>query len=60
MEIARFYKEVKAETARVAWPSKKETLTASGLVFVLAAIAGLFFLLADAVIFKVIHFILGL
>ncbi len=60
MEIAKFYKEVKVETAKIAWPSKKETLTASTLVFVLAAVAGLFFLLADAVIYKVIHFILGL
>lgn len=60
MEIVKFYKEVKAETARVAWPSRKETLTASALVFVLAAIAGVFFLLIDAVIYRIIHFILGI
>ncbi len=60
MEIARFYKEVKSEIGRISWPSRKETMTASGLVFVLAAVAGLFFLLVDAVVYRVIHFILGL
>jgi preprotein translocase subunit SecE len=60
MEIAKFYKEVKAETTRISWPSRKETMTASGLVFVLATIAGLFFLLVDAAVYKMIHFILGL
>jgi preprotein translocase subunit SecE len=60
MEIAKFYKEVKVEATRISWPSRKETMTAAGLVFVLATVAGLFFLLVDAAVYKMIHFILGL
>jgi len=60
MKVSKFYKEVKSEATRIAWPSKKETMSASALVLCMALVAGLFFLVVDAVVYKVIHFILGL
>jgi preprotein translocase subunit SecE len=60
MDIAKFYKEVKTEALRITWPNKKETLSAAALVVFLATLAGLFFLLVDSVIYKVIQFFLGL
>ena len=60
MEISRFFKEVKSEAMRVTWPSKKETMMSSGMVIMMAAIAGVFFLLVDALVHKIISLILGM
>ena len=45
-----FMQQVRAEGAKVTWPSRRETLITTAMVFVLAIIASLFFLLADTVI----------
>jgi preprotein translocase subunit SecE len=47
---AKFIREVRAEVAKVTWPSRRETLVTTGLVFAMAAFAALFFFLADQVI----------
>jgi preprotein translocase subunit SecE len=46
----KFFREVRAEMIRVTWPSRKETLVTTGLVFAMAALAALFFFVADQVI----------
>ena len=43
----KFLQEVKQEAFRVTWPTKKDTVTGSLMVFVLATIAAIFFLLLD-------------
>lgn len=60
MEISKFFKEVKSEATRVTWPSKKETMMSSGMVIMMAAVAGVFFLLIDALVHKIISLILGM
>ena len=47
---ARFLREVRAEVAKVTWPSRRETLITTGLVFAMAFLASLFFFVADQVI----------
>jgi preprotein translocase subunit SecE len=47
---AKFVREVRAEVGRVTWPSRKETLVTTGLVFAMAAAAALFFFVVDQVI----------
>ena len=47
---ARFVREVRSEMARVTWPSRKETLVTTGLVFAMVALAAIFFFLVDQVI----------
>ncbi len=47
---AKFIREVRAEVAKVTWPSRRETLITTGLVFAMAFFAALFFFLADQVI----------
>lgn len=59
MRVFEFVKEVKSEALKISWPSRKETTMAVALVFVMASVAGLFFLVVDAVVYKIIHFILG-
>ena len=46
----QFLQEVRAEGAKVTWPSRRETLVTTGLVFALSALAALFFFVADQVI----------
>ena len=47
---AKFVREVRAEVAKVTWPSRKETLVTTGLVFALSGLAAMFFFVADQVI----------
>lgn len=47
VEPAKFVREVRAEMARVTWPSRKETLVTTGLVFLMVAIAAIFFFVVD-------------
>ena len=43
----KFLQEVKQEAFRITWPTKKETFTGALMVFALASVAALFFLLLD-------------
>ena len=45
-----FMQQVRAEGSKVTWPSRRETLITTAMVFVFAIIASLFFLFADQVI----------
>ena len=45
----KFVQSVKQEAFKVTWPTKKEVLVGSAMVFVLATIAAIFFLLLDQI-----------
>ena len=49
----KFAQGVKPESSKVSWPTMKEVLIGAFMVFVLATIAALFFLLLDQ-IYKVL------
>jgi preprotein translocase subunit SecE len=55
----KFLQEVRAETDKVTWPTRRETLITSIMVFVMVAVTSVLFLVADQVIRIVITFILG-
>ena len=46
----KFIQEVKQEAFRVTWPTKKDTLTGGLMVFGLASVAAIFFLLLDQIL----------
>ncbi len=46
----RFLQEVKQEAFKVTWPTKKDTVTGALMVFVLASLAAVFFLLLDQIL----------
>ncbi len=46
----KFLRDVRLEVGKVTWPSRKETLITTGLVFALSALAAAFFFIADQVI----------
>jgi preprotein translocase subunit SecE len=43
----KFIQSVKQEAFRVTWPTRRDVLVGSVMVFALASIAAIFFLLAD-------------
>ena len=50
IDPAKFIREVRAEVGKVTWPSRKETLVTTGLVFALSGLAAVFFFAADSLI----------
>ena len=56
----KFLQEVRSETEKVTWPSRRETLITTIMVFVMVALASVLFLVADQIIRIVITFVLGI
>lgn len=55
----KFIQEVRAETSKVTWPTRKETAVTTVMVFIMVLIASIFFLLADQLMGWGIGYILG-
>lgn len=55
-----FLQQVRDEVAKVTWPTRNETAITTVMVFVMATIAAIFFLLADQLMGWGIGLILGL
>jgi len=56
----RFMQEVRSETEKVTWPTRRETLITTGMVFVMVFVSSIFFLLADQAIRVLVTFVLGI
>ena len=54
-----FIQNVRAEAAKVVWPTRRETIVTSLIVIAMAAAASLFFVFADEIIRLAISFILS-
>ncbi|MEI8321473.1 MAG: preprotein translocase subunit SecE [Alphaproteobacteria bacterium] len=55
-----FVQQVKREISKVSWPSQKEVVLTTVMVFILVMIAATFFLLVDNILIRIVKFILGL
>ncbi|HWL04552.1 MAG TPA: preprotein translocase subunit SecE [Xanthobacteraceae bacterium] len=55
----KFLQEVRTETAKVTWPTRRETIITTAMVFVMVAVAAVFFLVADQIMRFAVTFILG-
>jgi preprotein translocase subunit SecE len=56
----KFLQEVRSETNKVTWPTRRETVITTIMVFVMVALASIFFFAADQVIRYVITLLLGI
>ena len=56
----KFLQEVRSETAKVTWPTRRETTITTIMVFVMVALASIFFFAADQIIRYLITLILGI
>jgi preprotein translocase subunit SecE len=55
-----FIQQVRAEGSKVTWPTRKETMITTAMVFVMAVLASVFFLVADRVLGFAVRLVLGL
>jgi preprotein translocase subunit SecE len=60
VKALEFFREVKVEFNKVFWPQKQEVLSSSIVVIIASVIAGVFFLLVDSIIYKLIQLFLGI
>ena len=54
-----FLQQVRAEAAKVVWPSRRETAVSTVMVVSMAFLAAMFFLAADQIISRVVTLLLG-
>ncbi len=54
----KFLQEVRSETDKVTWPTRKETRITTIMVFVMVAVASVLFTVADQIIRLIITFML--
>lgn len=55
-----FLRQVRQETSKVTWPTRKETLITTAMVFLMGLVAALFFFLVDMVLRSGVQLVLGL
>jgi preprotein translocase subunit SecE len=56
----KFLQEVRTEAQKVTWPSRRETAVTTAMVFVMVAVASVFFLLADQIMRYLVTLVLGI
>lgn len=55
-----FVRQVRQEVAKVTWPTRKETMITTLMVFIMVTLMSLFFLVVDQGLQFVVRFLLGL
>lgn len=58
--IFEFIQQVRNETSKVTWPTRRETVVTTIMVFIMSVVAAVFFLLVDMVIRWGLGLVLGL
>ena len=55
-----FVRQVRAETAKVAWPTRRETVTTTIMVLIMTTLLAIFFLGVDSILGNLVKFLLSL
>ena len=55
-----FLRQVRQETAKVVWPTRKETVTTGIMVLIMTTLLGLFFFGVDSAFAAIVKALLGL
>ncbi|MCX7345524.1 MAG: preprotein translocase subunit SecE [Alphaproteobacteria bacterium] len=55
-----FAREVREETSKVTWPTRRETMISTVMVLIMVALASVFFFLVDSILHYGVNAILGL
>ena len=56
----QFLQQVRQETSKVTWPTRKETMISTVMVFIMVIIAALFFFAVDQVLSAGVKLVFGL
>jgi preprotein translocase subunit SecE len=55
-----FLQQVRQEVSKVTWPTRRETVITTVMVFIMVLISALFFFVVDQAINLIVRFLLGL
>jgi len=55
-----FVRQVRAETAKVVWPSRRETIMTGVMVMIMTTLLGIFFVGVDSLFDAIVRFLLSL
>ncbi|WBX84674.1 preprotein translocase subunit SecE [Sphingosinicella microcystinivorans] len=55
-----FVRQVRQETAKVTWPTRRETIVTTIMVLIMTTILSLFFLGVDQVLGRIVQFLLDI
>jgi preprotein translocase subunit SecE len=55
-----FFRQVRAETAKVVWPTRKETMMTAVMVVIMTTVLGLFFFGVDSAFSAIVRALIGL
>lgn len=55
-----FFNQVRAETRKVVWPSRRQTVMTGVMVLIMTTVLALFFLGVDSIFEAIVHFLLSL
>ena len=58
ISLMDFFREVRAEALKVTWPSRKETMVTTAMVFVMVIAAAMFFLSVDWILSHIVQFVI--
>ena len=58
--VAEFVQQVRQELSRVTWPTRKETMVTTAMVFVMVFIAAIFFFVVDQMLSYGVRVLFGL
>ena len=58
--VAEFVQQVRQELSRVTWPTRKETMVTTGMVFVMVFVAAAFFFIVDQALSYGVRLVFGL
>ena len=58
--LADFFRQTRQEIQKVTWPTRKETLVTTGMVFAMTILAAIFFFLVDQVMAEGVRLVFGL
>lgn len=56
---AQFLSQVRAEAAKINWPTRREVVTTTIMVFIMATLASIFFFLVDLAIRTGLAYLVG-
>ena len=56
----KFFREVRQETSKVTWPTRKETIITTVMVFIMVFLLSIFFLGVDQILSFLVKLVLGL
>ena len=58
--VGEFFKQVRQETQKVTWPTRKETVVTTTMVLLMVLVAALFFFLVDQGLSQGVRLLLGI